>query len=89
VNIHATQLDILCHFIGTIDHCGRSARAKKAHPLYIHSCHFIIKVRKDVSVENIIRPFKQCRISSLMEDMEENLLWQDEGDTEVEVMSYD
>jgi hypothetical protein len=23
--------------LGTIDHCGRGARAKKAHPLYIHS----------------------------------------------------
>jgi hypothetical protein len=22
---------------GTIDHCGRGARAKKVHPLYIHS----------------------------------------------------
>jgi hypothetical protein len=22
---------------GTINHCGRGARAKKAHPLYIHS----------------------------------------------------
>jgi hypothetical protein len=22
-------------FSGTIDHCGRGARAKKAHPLYI------------------------------------------------------
>jgi cell division protein FtsX len=21
---------------GTIDHCGRGARAKKAHPLYVH-----------------------------------------------------
>jgi hypothetical protein len=23
--------------LGTIDHCGRGARAKKAHPLHIHS----------------------------------------------------
>lgn len=63
VNIHATQLDILCHFI--------------------------IKVWKDISVETIIRPFKQCVISNLMEDIEENLLLQDEGETEVEVMSSD
>jgi hypothetical protein len=38
---------------GTIDHCGRGARAKKAHPLYIHT--FIqIKSREVCPSECII-----------------------------------
>jgi hypothetical protein len=52
-------------------------------------CHFIIILWKDINVETVSRPFKQCGTSNLMENVEENLLWQDEGEAEVEVMSSD
>jgi hypothetical protein len=37
INTTAREEHALWLSKGTIDHCGRGARAKKVHPLYIHS----------------------------------------------------
>ncbi|KAG7154701.1 Pogo transposable element-like 72 [Homarus americanus] len=52
-------------------------------------CDFVIKAWNDINVETVIKSFKKCGISNSMDGMEDDMLWEDEDETEAEAMSSD
>ncbi|KAG7157211.1 Pogo transposable element-like 57 [Homarus americanus] len=43
----------------------------------------------DINVETVIKSFKKCGISNSMDGMEDDMLWEDEDETEAEATSSD
>nr|KAF6343017.1 hypothetical protein mPipKuh1_010743 [Pipistrellus kuhlii] len=43
-------------------------------------CNFVIKAWNDITEETVIRSFKKCGISNSLDGMEDDFLWQDEGE---------
>ncbi|KAG7164417.1 Pogo transposable element-like 68 [Homarus americanus] len=52
-------------------------------------CDFVIKAWNDINVETVIKSFKKCGISNSMDGMEDDMLWEDEDETEAEATSSD
>ncbi|KAG7176662.1 Pogo transposable element-like 6 [Homarus americanus] len=52
-------------------------------------CEFVIKAWSDINVETVIKSFKKCGISNSMDGMEDDMLWEDEDETEAEATSSD
>lgn len=52
-------------------------------------CNFVIKAWNDITEETVIRSFKKCGISNSLDGMEDDFLWQDEGEAEAEATPSD